>query len=225
MRHIRKIIAGAIGVQLSLIITPMLDMSFQILSFFIMVYHPSALEGHIPGNLAPPEKMATTGKENIVDPDVQSLTDDELMPELNEAVTVYIKAKVADQEPTWRLEGMATHYFIKTNLDINPELAVDLSDASLPQLERAARLAFKVPDNKEPTAFMINKIWDDKMTAKLEAKLKELGGKSSKANLKLAGDGTLRQQYIMAAFDAGKKAGFSKIHFVPPPTLNTKIKT
>jgi biopolymer transport protein ExbD len=43
---------GAPGVNLGLIITPMLDMSFQILAFFIMTYHPSALEGHIAGSLA-----------------------------------------------------------------------------------------------------------------------------------------------------------------------------
>ena len=43
------------GSEVTLPITPMLDMSFQILSFFIMTYHPSALEGHIPGSLAPPE--------------------------------------------------------------------------------------------------------------------------------------------------------------------------
>ena len=52
---------GAQGINLSLIITPMLDMSFQLLAFFIMTYHPSALEGHIPGSLVPPEDFAKKG--------------------------------------------------------------------------------------------------------------------------------------------------------------------
>ena len=59
MSHRRSVAgAGSVGVQLSLIVTPMLDMSFQILAFFIMTYHPSALEGHIPGSLVPPESVA-----------------------------------------------------------------------------------------------------------------------------------------------------------------------
>ena len=68
MRHKRKI-EGSPGVQLSLIITPMLDMSFQILAFFIMTYHPAALEGHIPGNLTPPENPATKSKDPVLPSD------------------------------------------------------------------------------------------------------------------------------------------------------------
>ena len=40
-------------------ITPMLDLSFQILFFFVMTYHPSALEGHIAGSLVPPQNAAS----------------------------------------------------------------------------------------------------------------------------------------------------------------------
>ena len=39
------------GPNLNPIITPMLDMAFQLMAFFIMTYHPSALEGHIDGKL------------------------------------------------------------------------------------------------------------------------------------------------------------------------------
>ena len=39
--------SGEMGVNLGIIITPFLDMSFQLLAFFVMIYHPSALEGHI----------------------------------------------------------------------------------------------------------------------------------------------------------------------------------
>ena len=45
-------------VDLGIIITPMLDMAFQLLAFFVMTYHQSALEGHIDGNLLPPAKVA-----------------------------------------------------------------------------------------------------------------------------------------------------------------------
>src|SRR5438270_8369974 len=49
------------GVALSLVITPMVDMAFQLLAFFIMTYHPSALEAHIDGKLLPPAKVAHAG--------------------------------------------------------------------------------------------------------------------------------------------------------------------
>jgi biopolymer transport protein ExbD len=53
---------GAFGVNLSLIITPMLDMSFQILAFFVMTYHPSALEAQISGSLAMPDPAGPRAK-------------------------------------------------------------------------------------------------------------------------------------------------------------------
>ncbi len=81
------------GVNLGLIITPMLDMSFQILSFFIMTYHPSALEGHIAGSLAPPEKVATKAPENVqLDLIPPSVDPEQLLPEIQEAPTVIVKA-------------------------------------------------------------------------------------------------------------------------------------
>jgi len=86
------------GVNLGLIVTPMLDMSFQILSFFIMTYHPSALEGHIAGSLAPPEITATKAKENqqldIIPP---SVPEDMLLPEVQDALTVIIKTAGAGE--------------------------------------------------------------------------------------------------------------------------------
>src|SRR6516162_7374228 len=46
------------GMEVELPITPMLDMAFQIMIFFIVTYHPSALEVHIDGNLLPPPSLA-----------------------------------------------------------------------------------------------------------------------------------------------------------------------
>jgi biopolymer transport protein ExbD len=39
------------GLQIELPITPMLDMAFQLLIFFIFTYHPSELEGQLPAVL------------------------------------------------------------------------------------------------------------------------------------------------------------------------------
>src|SRR5438128_508758 len=89
MAH-RKQDGGAQGVQLSLIVTPMLDMSFQLLSFFIMIYSPSALEGHLAGKLAAPPKDSAVKANNPanLDPEAQSDTD----PDLTESLIVRVEA-------------------------------------------------------------------------------------------------------------------------------------
>ena len=71
MRHKRKRGGGeASGVQMGLIITPMLDMSFQLMAFFIMTYHPSAFEGHVNGNLVPPERSKAVAANQLLKDDV-----------------------------------------------------------------------------------------------------------------------------------------------------------
>jgi len=52
--------AGAGGVDLAIIITPMLDMAFQLLAFFIMTYHPPAREAAIDGTLKPAAQPAVS---------------------------------------------------------------------------------------------------------------------------------------------------------------------
>src|SRR5215211_5743810 len=97
------------GVALGLIITPMLDMSFQILAFFIMTYNPSALEGHIPGSLVPPENYAKKSSDASVPPDMEtplSIPEEDLDPSLQEAITIKAKGILKDQEKGNRTEGM-----------------------------------------------------------------------------------------------------------------------
>ncbi len=59
------------GVQLSTIITPMLDMAFQILAFFIMTYHPSSLEAHIPGALPENDRVHRPGAGPVLEPELE----------------------------------------------------------------------------------------------------------------------------------------------------------
>jgi biopolymer transport protein ExbD len=54
MSHRNRKVDPGLGVNLGLIITPMLDMAFQLMAFFIMTYHPPLKEGQIRGVLAPP---------------------------------------------------------------------------------------------------------------------------------------------------------------------------
>src|SRR5262249_7927304 len=67
-------------------ITPMLDMAFQLLTFFIFTYHPSALEGHMDLTL-PASGEAKAQDVKDVDP---TRSDTEL--ELPSQLTVIVKA-------------------------------------------------------------------------------------------------------------------------------------
>jgi biopolymer transport protein ExbD len=61
MRRRRDKTGETQGVDLGIIITPMLDMAFQLLAFFIMTYHPPAREAVIDGTLLP-AAVAKPGK-------------------------------------------------------------------------------------------------------------------------------------------------------------------
>jgi biopolymer transport protein ExbD len=65
--------------EVNLPITPMLDMAFQLLTFFIFTYHPSGLEGQMDLNL-PSEKNARANEQQMVDPQAKSDKDQDLVP-------------------------------------------------------------------------------------------------------------------------------------------------
>lgn len=197
MRNRRHQPGAAGGINLGLIITPMLDMAFQILAFFIMTYHPSALEGHIPVSLIPPEDPAKRGQENAkTDVAPLSVSEDDLMPELNEAILVKIRAVGKGQEVGNHLEGQPKQLFIKQATETEPQLIADVD------------VDFEV-------AFQ-----------RLDGKLKDLikQGTAKKSDLKIECDSDLRVRYKMQVYDTCKKAGFDKIHFVPPPVLISNLK-
>jgi biopolymer transport protein ExbD len=107
--------ATAAGVNLGLIITPMLDMSFQILAFFIMTYHPSALEGHVSGTLAGPHvaggehdftKPLDIGLEDLSDTIVVRVKTSGVMPGQPEKLyikrtVVPVPQQIADEHDGW----------------------------------------------------------------------------------------------------------------------------
>src|SRR2546429_8998596 len=104
---------AAQGVQLGLIITPMLDMAFQILASFIMTYHPSALEAHIPGSLGPDNPAVKDANQPPVPaPEVPISTDKALLDGLEDAITVKVKAVVKGQEIGTRVAGLPSQVFL-----------------------------------------------------------------------------------------------------------------
>ncbi len=78
------------GIELTLPITPMLDMAFQLLAFFIFTYHPSDLEGQMDLSL-PSEAVSQAEKKENVDPAAQSNRNPNL--ELPADLTVIIRTQ------------------------------------------------------------------------------------------------------------------------------------
>ncbi len=58
------------GPEPTLPVTPMLDMAFQLLAFFVMTYHPSDLEGQMDLSL-PSEAITKAEKKEDIDPNVK----------------------------------------------------------------------------------------------------------------------------------------------------------
>lgn len=74
--------------EVDLPITPMLDMAFQLLMFFVMTYHPSNLEGQFPIQLTATEQQGGTNEEKKK-PDA---TPSPRLTEVTPAVTVMARA-------------------------------------------------------------------------------------------------------------------------------------
>jgi biopolymer transport protein ExbD len=114
---------GSRGVDLSYIITPFLDMSFQLLAFFIMTYHPSALEGHIDGKLMP---AGAKGSSAAMPPNAMPV---ESEPELADTLLVQIKSVPKGQTEGNRHDGEPSRILLRDPQEVRT--VAEASDGSL----------------------------------------------------------------------------------------------
>jgi biopolymer transport protein ExbD len=82
-------LGGDGGIEVDLPITPMLDLAFQVLLFFVATYHPSQLEGQMELNL-PDTAQTQAATPEEADPTKSSQGD----PELPAEITVVLKTQV-----------------------------------------------------------------------------------------------------------------------------------
>jgi len=214
----RKIVKREeMGVNLGIIITPMLDMAFQVLAFFIMTYHPSALEGHFDIKMLPPEKVAAKGKEDTSkDPPTDA------PPELTDVLLVSVKAVGKGQSEGTRTEGDPSRIELKRPEDTNPELISDLNTEVVKKLTPDLKdFLDDVPMNprlkeqlKEKYNMTLFQEGLDKLSAELKRFLEDPS--HTKANIKISPDPELKQKYTLGMYDACKLAGFQNIQFVAP---------
>jgi biopolymer transport protein ExbD len=117
----KKITGAGGGVNLTYIITPFLDMSFQLLSFFIMTYHPSALEGHIDGKLVPPTDIAISTNKPVPMNDLPPDSE----PDAAETLLVQIKSVAKGQTEGNRHDGEPSRILLK-----DPQETRTITDSS-----------------------------------------------------------------------------------------------
>jgi biopolymer transport protein ExbD len=183
-------------INLGVIITPFLDMAFQLLIFFIITYHPAALEGHVDGELLPPTKVATKGPPKMEKDDSPPIDEE---PKLTDVLMIQVKAvgkgQVESRSPDdRRTEGMPSQIMIKLPEDTAPRLVADT--------EVKFNIGLKMLKNE------------------LEKTLKQ--GAVGTANIKIEADGDLKHRYAMDVYDTCKLAGFKNIALVAPPNLMNK---
>jgi biopolymer transport protein ExbD len=188
MRATTNIAAGGQGVNLSIIITPMLDMAFQLLAFFVMTYHPHALEGHIDGKLLPPSKAQTAGDKAKAPDEAPINPEDE--KEGKDNFIVVVKSVPKGKKEGSRLEGEPTRILLK-----RPE------NLSSPDTIADTDTDFKVGLRKLKEE--LERIHNSPSTAK--------------AGVNIEADPDLHQQYVVAVYDTAKAAGIASIGFVAPP--------
>lgn len=123
--------SDAAGINLGLIVTPMLDMSFQILAFFIIMYHPSSLEGHVDGALLPPPSKE--GRPNPNPDPIPEIPSDRV--DLTETITVTVKAIPRGIERT-RTDGQPGAISLKGPADAAPQLVADTDETLEASLTR-----------------------------------------------------------------------------------------
>jgi len=121
--------------EVSLPITPMLDMAFQLLTFFIFTYHPSGLEGQMDLSL-PSEADKAANKEQDVSPTAQPEKDQSV--DLPSDLTVII-----------RTQQDGVHNGVISNLTVQASSGPKNVGSELDALQKYLEEAQKNVTNKE----------------------------------------------------------------------------
>ena len=117
---------ASVDVEINKVITPMLDMAFQIFAFFIVTYHPSQLEGQMLLNL-PDAALAKAAKPEEARPD-QSMTG---QLELPAEISVIAKTK----RPDGSQDGSISQISVQERLGTKEVIKQDPSTKEVPDLD------------------------------------------------------------------------------------------
>jgi biopolymer transport protein ExbD len=162
-------------VELNKIITPMLDMAFQMLIFFILTYHPSSLEMHIDGKLLPPKTETAAPKDAAPDPNKSNTSTKKETPETGDEVVVIVDALTDKDKVDLKDQGS-----LKSISLFNPEIK-----------------------RKDEVSTRGDGV--DLSMQKLEAKLKSiLASNPTGTDIDIQADGELLHEYFVKVYDICK---------------------
>lgn len=113
-------------VEINKVITPMLDMAFQIFAFFVIMYHPSQLEGQMLLNL-PDAAQAKAAKPEDARPDQSVAGELELPAE----ISVLAKTK----RPDGSQDGSITQISVQERLGTKDVIKQDPGSKEVPNLD------------------------------------------------------------------------------------------
>jgi biopolymer transport protein ExbD len=186
------------GVELP--ITPMLDMAFQLLAFFILTYHPSSLEGQMQLTL-PTAQDARGPQPGMPDPSGSADEDAEFPPEM----TIKIKTRedgINDSAPS--------HYIVETQQGDGPPLNTlkELSDYLKRKLDE-----LKSDRKNELAGLEAKKKVGSALTAEEKTRLAKLMNYS----IKLQPNARLRYAFVVEVMDVCHAQHFTGVGFAPPP--------
>jgi biopolymer transport protein ExbD len=228
------------GVNLALFITPMLDMAFQLMAFFLVTFHPIR-EGSIRGELLPPTEVAGKGA-GPADPERQKINAE---PKPSDIWAVVLKAM--DRNELGKLDPKEVEKLVteKDKLDWAKR-----GEAGLPEWYKGRPKEIYI---RAPGAPLTDKAWSweylsspapwpdpnlkpkagedpdpktraglEKLTLELEKIKKDLGG--VKAHIELEGDSEISYGYIIRVHDLCKTAGFKQVEFRGPSDFRPREK-
>ncbi len=217
-RH-RKHTDDGPGVQLSLVVTPMLDMSFQLLAFFIMSYSPppsdgpetqTLIETSYAGKLADQVRKSAIRSNVPVEQDKDAIPNHD--PDLAESLELFVKGvppPPADYEklPPGQRKAIDDQrkQLYGENKDGEPCMLKAITKAN------AAGEILTDEQTAAPKAMSV-------LLKYLEKKVKEK--EFSTTNVKIDNpDGELKHGWLIKIYDECKKAGFKNIVLLTPPSI------
>jgi len=227
------------GVELGLFITPMLDMAFQLMAFFLVTFHPIR-EASIKGELLPPTEVAGKGggpvdpekiKVNaepkpsdiyavvlkVMDPnEIGKLSGDEVKKLLTDKDKAKMAAAGEPIVPEW-FKGRPKEIYIRAPGAPLTEKSwrwdYQSSTAPWPDLSQRPK-AGEDPDPKTREAL-------GKLKSELEKIHKNLG--EVKAHIELEGDSDLAYDYVIRVHDLCKMTGFKQVEFRGPSDYRPRM--
>ncbi len=177
-------------VTVALPIVPMLDLSFQILFFFIITFNPSRAEGKMSMNL-PASGEAKAADTTTVD--------------LN---------KPSDSN----LDIAADYVVVVRSYDDSFTLSIRNAE-KIDELGSVRALAQMTPKERKTEIDKLLEKLRETLEARLKER-KEKDGDKTSDNVKIEANSKTKYDTLVSVMDACVRAGYSQVGFAPPPDLN-----